>query len=57
MFCMFFPLKSFVFRSDAEPDALAKYVIALVKKPLAENVLEELCLEKLSVFLQSRKYF
>uniref|UniRef100_A0A914L2B8 C3H1-type domain-containing protein n=1 Tax=Meloidogyne incognita TaxID=6306 RepID=A0A914L2B8_MELIC len=39
--------------SDAEPDALAKYVIALVKKPLAENVLEELCLEKLSVFLQS----
>uniref|UniRef100_A0A1I8BIS4 C3H1-type domain-containing protein n=1 Tax=Meloidogyne hapla TaxID=6305 RepID=A0A1I8BIS4_MELHA len=39
--------------SDAEPDALAKYVIALVKKPLSENVLEELCLEKLSVFLQS----
>ncbi|KAF7634074.1 hypothetical protein Mgra_00006492 [Meloidogyne graminicola] len=39
--------------SDAEPDALAKYVIALVKKPLTENVLEELCLEKLSVFLQA----
>ena len=39
--------------SDAEPEALAKYVIALIKKPLSEKELEKLCTEKLSVFLQS----
>uniref|UniRef100_A0A914I4D3 60S ribosomal export protein NMD3 n=1 Tax=Globodera rostochiensis TaxID=31243 RepID=A0A914I4D3_GLORO len=39
--------------SDAEPDALAKYVIALVKKPLSDADLEKLCSDKLSVFLQS----
>ncbi|KAL3097452.1 hypothetical protein niasHS_003900 [Heterodera schachtii] len=39
--------------SDAEPDALAKYVIALIKKPLSDADLEKLCTDKLSVFLQS----
>jgi hypothetical protein len=43
------------FRSDAEPDALAKYVIALVKKPHSDADLVKLCIEKLSVFLQTRK--
>ena len=41
-------------RSDAEPDALAKYVIALVKKPHSDADLGKLCTEKLSVFLQTR---
>jgi hypothetical protein len=45
-----------LFRSDAEPDALAKYVIALVKKPHSDADLEKLCSDKLSVFLQTRKY-
>jgi hypothetical protein len=44
-----------IYRSDAEPDALAKYVLALVKKPLSDAELEKLCSEKLSVFLQTRK--
>uniref|UniRef100_A0A915EFT3 C3H1-type domain-containing protein n=1 Tax=Ditylenchus dipsaci TaxID=166011 RepID=A0A915EFT3_9BILA len=39
--------------TDAEPGALAKYVIALIKKPLSDDELEKLCLEKLEVFLQS----
>lgn len=42
-------------RSDAESEALAKYVIALLKKPLADTDLEELCMDKLQVFLQNRK--
>ncbi|KAI1706888.1 PWI domain-containing protein [Ditylenchus destructor] len=39
--------------TDADADALAKYVIALVKKPLSDSELEKLCLDKLFVFLQS----
>ncbi|KAI1710351.1 PWI domain-containing protein [Ditylenchus destructor] len=39
--------------TDADADALAKYVIALIKKPLSDTELEKLCLDKLFVFLQS----
>ncbi|XP_053722466.1 RNA-binding protein 26 isoform X2 [Synchiropus splendidus] len=37
---------------DADPSALAKYVVALVKKDKSEKELKELCIEQLDVFLQ-----
>lgn len=43
----------YLFRSDAESDSLAKYVTALVKKPKTNEELKQLCMEKLTVFLQS----
>ncbi|KAH7731112.1 cutaneous T-cell lymphoma tumor antigen se70-2 [Aphelenchoides avenae] len=39
--------------SDAEPEALAKYVLALLRKNLSEDELEKLCKEQLDVFLQN----
>lgn len=48
---------NYLFRTDAEADALAKYVLALVKKPLSDLDLENLCLDKLNVFLQNRNFF
>lgn len=39
-------------RCDADPGALAKYVVALVKKDKSENDLKNLCKEQLEVFLQ-----
>ncbi|XP_035204634.1 RNA-binding protein 26-like, partial [Stegodyphus dumicola] len=36
---------------DADPAALAKYVLALVKKDKSENELRELCVDQLDVFL------
>uniref|UniRef100_A0A915J679 RNA-binding protein 26 n=1 Tax=Romanomermis culicivorax TaxID=13658 RepID=A0A915J679_ROMCU len=37
---------------DADPAALAKYVMALLKKDKAENELKEFCIDQLDVFLQ-----
>ncbi|KAL1432840.1 hypothetical protein MTO96_013040 [Rhipicephalus appendiculatus] len=37
---------------DADPAALAKYVMALVKKDKNEKELKEICLDQLDVFLQ-----
>ncbi|XP_041842836.1 RNA-binding protein 26 isoform X2 [Melanotaenia boesemani] len=37
---------------DADPSALAKYVVALVKKDKSENELKVLCIDQLDVFLQ-----
>jgi len=37
---------------DADPTALAKYVMALLKKDKSENELKNLCLEQLDVFLK-----
>uniref|UniRef100_UPI00398F0D39 RNA-binding protein 26 isoform X2 n=1 Tax=Pristiophorus japonicus TaxID=55135 RepID=UPI00398F0D39 len=37
---------------DADPSALAKYVVALVKKDKTENELKALCVDQLDVFLQ-----
>ncbi|KAJ3594153.1 hypothetical protein NHX12_006485 [Muraenolepis orangiensis] len=37
---------------DADPSALAKYVVALVKKDKNEKELKALCLDQLDVFLQ-----
>lgn len=42
-------------RSDADPDPLAKYVLALIKKQLTIEELENLCTDKLNVFLQNSK--
>uniref|UniRef100_A0A673IKK2 RNA-binding protein 26-like n=1 Tax=Sinocyclocheilus rhinocerous TaxID=307959 RepID=A0A673IKK2_9TELE len=37
---------------DADPSALAKYVVALVKKDKSEKELKALCMDQLDVFLQ-----
>uniref|UniRef100_A0ACB8FK87 RNA-binding protein 26 n=1 Tax=Sphaerodactylus townsendi TaxID=933632 RepID=A0ACB8FK87_9SAUR len=39
-------------RCDADPSALAKYVLALVKKDKSEKELKALCVDQLDVFLQ-----
>lgn len=38
---------------DADPSALAKYVVALVKKDKTEKELKALCIDQLDVFLQT----
>lgn len=40
------------FRTDADPSALAKYVVALVKKDKPEQELRNICNDQLDVFLQ-----
>lgn len=40
---------------DADPSALAKYVVALVKKDKSEKELKVLCIDQLDVFLQKGK--
>lgn len=44
------------FRCDADPSALAKYVVALVKKDKSEKDLKALCIDQLDVFLQKGKF-
>jgi len=45
-------------RSDADPDVLAKYVMALVKKDKPVNELIATCQDQLNIFLQeSNVYF
>jgi len=39
-------------RSDADPDVLAKYVMALVKKDKPVNELIATCQDQLDIFLQ-----
>lgn len=43
------------FRCDADPSALANYVVALVKKDKSEKELRALCADQLDVFLQKGK--
>lgn len=45
----------FIYRCDADPSALAKYVLALVKKDKSEKELKALCVDQLDVFLQKGK--
>lgn len=42
-------------RCDADPSALANYVVALVKKDKPEKELKALCADQLDVFLQKGK--
>lgn len=42
-------------RCDADPSALANYVVALVKKDKPEKELKALCADQLDVFLQQGK--
>uniref|UniRef100_A0A672IN77 RNA binding motif protein 26 n=1 Tax=Salarias fasciatus TaxID=181472 RepID=A0A672IN77_SALFA len=42
---------------DADPSALAKYVVALVKKDKTEKELKALCIDQLDVFLQKGRSF
>lgn len=44
------------FSCDADPAALAKYVVALVKKDKPVEELKEICVDQLEVFLSSGKY-
>lgn len=49
-------LNHLVLRScDADPSALANYVVALVKKDKPEKELKALCADQLDVFLQQGK--
>ena len=43
----------FLFRCDAEPAALAKYVLALIKKEKTKDELKESMVQQMDVFLQS----
>ena len=45
------------FRCDADPAALAKYVIALAKKDKPQPELQALCEDQLDVFLGDSKCF
>lgn len=47
----------FICRCDADPSALAKYVLALVKKDKSEKELKALCVDQLDVFLQKGMVF
>ena len=38
-------------RCDADPAALAKYVVALLRKEKPKSALRELCVDQLEVFL------
>lgn len=42
-------------RCDADPTALANYVIALVKKDKSDEELKAICADQLDVFLQKGK--
>jgi len=37
-------------------EGVFRYVLALIKKPLSDEELEKLCLDRLQDFLQARKY-
>ncbi len=43
-------------RCDADPAALAKYVVALLRKEKPKAVLKELCVDQLEVFLAKGKF-
>lgn len=45
-----------VHRCDADPVALAKYVVALLRKDKPKAALKELCIEQLEVFLAKGAY-
>lgn len=45
-----------MFRCDADPAALAKYVVALVKKDKAVEELKHVCKDQLEVFLSEGVY-
>ncbi len=44
-------------RCDADPAALAKYVVALLRKEKPKPILKELCVDQLEVFLAKGKLF
>ena len=45
----------FLCRCDADPAALAKYIVALIKKDKPESSLRDTCTDQLDVFLQDSK--
>ncbi len=55
LFCMMGSLYDYMWvlvcRCDADPAALAKYVVALLRKEKPKAALKELCIDQLEVFL------
>ena len=49
-------LKHNIFRCDADPAALSKYVLALIKKDKPLDDLKESMSQQMDVFLQVRSY-
>lgn len=45
----------FAYSCDADPVALAKYVVALLRKEKPKSALRELCVDQLEVFLAKGK--
>ena len=45
----------YMYRCDADPVALAKYVVALLRKEKPKSALKELCIDQLEVFLAKGK--
>lgn len=45
-----------LFSCDADPAALAKYVVALLRKDKPKSDLKELCVDQLEVFLAKGKH-
>ena len=52
---LFTILVSVCSRCDADPAALAKYVVALVKKDKPNEELKKVCIDQLEVFLSNGK--
>ena len=48
-------LLSGIYSCDADPVALAKYVVALLRKEKPKSALRELCVDQLEVFLAKGK--
>jgi hypothetical protein len=49
-------LRFFLRRCDADPAALAKYVLALIKKDKSEEELHKIMVGQLEVFLENGLY-
>jgi hypothetical protein len=49
-------LRLFLRRCDADPAALAKYVLALIKKDKSEEELHKIMVGQLEVFLENGLY-
>ena len=50
--CFFYSFFTYFFRCDADPSALSKYVLALIKKDKAESELRDSMTNQMEVFLQ-----
>lgn len=54
---IFISVHNLFFRCEADPAALAKYVLALIKKDKSEEELRKSMVAQLDVFLEGGKYY